>query len=635
MLRVKDVLAILRRPCYLLVSTHSIKIFSSCVLLCFYGLDSPSVFAGGQVIQSQSSSPQTTHSEESIVITPKRRMIVKLKEDLELLVEESTNDSSINGSSQSLSVQSLSGGERQTSLLSNQASSSGTQLNLVRSLALSQHHVVNISAFDDDSLEQAISDLQNHESVEYVEEDIRMYPLKIPNDEYFNYQWSLFDPKVGILVDQVWEVVNGRGSVVAVLDTGYTNHKDLEGQWVSSGYDFISDPQTSLDGDGRDADAFDEGDGDPDNLCGQGGSVSSWHGTHVAGTIAALQNNQIGIVGVAPQAKILPVRVLGRCGGFASDIADAILWASGNAVDGVPINLTPADVINLSLGGRGTCSNITQAAIDAAVLNGSTMVIAAGNDNEDVALSTPANCRGVISVAAVNRSGSRAFYSNYGPGVDIAAPGGEITGNQADGIVSSVDLGPVVSVTGGFSFYQGTSMAAPHVAGIAALLYELDPLISPQRVKELINQTATDFPGECEGCGAGIANARSVINFFASLPPTPGTVASNDEFIGDKVAERLRGTPGNWQVVSQDVLTGTERIRVTLIPEEEGQGDADLYIKFGEEPTFTSYDCRPNLSGSQEQCIIQKPQAGTWYIGVRGSSSYSDISIFFDDSTPL
>ena len=182
------------------------------------------------------------------------------------------------------------------------------------------------------------------------------------------------------------------------------------------GYDFINDVTVSNDGDGRDTDPSDPG----DYGCGNG---SSWHGTHVSGTIGAASNNGVGVTGVNWVSKILPARVLGVCGGYISDIADAIRWSAGIAVAGVPTNANPARVENLSLGGTEACSNTMQSAINDAVTRGTVVVVAAGNENADASTSEPANCDNVIAVGATTRTGGRASFSNYGSRVTLSAPG--------------------------------------------------------------------------------------------------------------------------------------------------------------------------------------------------------------------
>ena len=217
--------------------------------------------------------------------------------------------------------------------------------------------------------------------------------------------------------------------MVAVIDTGYRPHADLTGRFVQ-GYDFIWDPEVANDGDGRDADARDPGDwitsADAASVTFAGCPVenSSWHGTHVAGTIAANTNNGVGVAGVNWQAKILPVRVLGKCGGYTSDIVDGMRWAAGLTVSGVPANANPAKVLNISLGGSGTCSMAEQSAVNDINATGAVIVVAAGNSDADAAAFTPSSCDGVIVVGATDKSGTRAYYSNYGSIVDISAPGG-------------------------------------------------------------------------------------------------------------------------------------------------------------------------------------------------------------------
>src|SRR5690606_25372148 len=198
------------------------------------------------------------------------------------------------------------------------------------------------------------------------------------------------------------DVTDGSGVVVAVLDTGITNHSDLNAN-ILPGYDFISDTTVAGDGNGRDSNPADPGDY-------SGGSNSSWHGTHVTGTIAAVTNNNSGVAGVAPKAKVVPVRVLGRGGGYLSDIADGLIWASGGSVSGVPSNPYPAEVINMSLGGSGSCSSTYQNAINSAVGRGTTVVVAAGNSNADTVNYNPGNCNNVIAVASTTRSGARSSF---------------------------------------------------------------------------------------------------------------------------------------------------------------------------------------------------------------------------------
>ena len=194
-------------------------------------------------------------------------------------------------------------------------------------------------------------------NVEYAEPDRIMRRTLTPNDTRYNEQWHYFEAAGGINAPPAWDKSTGAGVVTAVIDTGYRPHADLAGN-ILPGYDFISDTFVANDGNGRDSDASDPGDWINAGECGPGDPAafesSSWHGTHVAGTIAALTNNASGVAGIAFNAKVVPARVLGKCGGYTSDIADAIVWTSGGSVSGVPANANPAKVLNISLGGGGS-----------------------------------------------------------------------------------------------------------------------------------------------------------------------------------------------------------------------------------------------------------------------------------------
>lgn len=349
--------------------------------------------------------------------------------------------------------------------------------------------------------------------VSYVVPDRLNTPQADPNDTEYGKQWDLFDSTAGMNVPAAWPTSTGSGVTVAVIDTGYVAHSDLAANIVA-GYDFITDTAVSVDGDGRDSDPADPGDYHAANDCGSGvpAGNSSWHGTHVAGAIAAVTNNNKGIAGIAYGAKISPLRVLGKCGGYDSDIIDAITWASGGTVSGVPANANVAKVINMSLGGDGACTSATQSAITAAVNRGTTVVVAVGNDNDNVANHSPGNCANVISVAATNRAGAKASYSNYGSGVDISAPGGQTGTGTANGIHSTLNSGTKAPSTESYAYYQGTSMATPHIAGLVALMKSADSSLTPARIESAIKTNARALPGSCPGgCGAGLADAAKTV----------------------------------------------------------------------------------------------------------------------------
>lgn len=342
-------------------------------------------------------------------------------------------------------------------------------------------------------------------------------------DSLWRRQWYMHDPKVGIEAPAAWVETRGEGAVVAILDTGVTPHPEFDGQLLP-GYDFVTDAQGARDGDGRDADPTDEGDWTEPGDCGsRQGTPSSWHGSHVTGIVVARAGNTLGIVGVAPEAKVVPVRVMGRCGGRLSDVADAIVWASGGEVAGVP-SRAPADVINLSLRVRGACGTTLRRAIAQARARGTAVVAAAGNDSIKASGVSPANCPGVVSVAALARDGSMARYSNYGDGVTVAAPGGSLGPMGIDDILSSVDGGERGRQRPIFKYYAGTSMAAPQVAGLVALMRSADPLIDVDEIKAQLMDNARPLPGPCpKGCGAGLIDAGATVSAVVedSIFPRP------------------------------------------------------------------------------------------------------------------
>ncbi|MGD1224193.1 S8 family serine peptidase [Streptomyces krungchingensis] len=361
--------------------------------------------------------------------------------------------------------------------------------------------------------------------VAYVVPDRLNKPQADPNDTEYAKQWDLFEATAGMRVPGAWTTSTGSGVTVAVIDTGYVAHSDVAANIVG-GYDFISDPAVSVDGDGRDSNPADPGDWYATDECGTGtgSSGSSWHGTHVAGTIAAVTNNNKGVAGIAYNAKVSPLRVLGKCGGYDSDIIDAITWASGGTVSGVPANGNVAKVINMSLGGPGACTSATQSAINAAVSRGTTVVVAAGNDNDNASKYSPASCSNVITVAATGRTGSRASYSNYGSVVDIAAPGGEMSTGTANGILSTLNSGTKTPSTESYAYYQGTSMATPHIVGLVALMKSAAPALTPAQIETAVKANARALPGTCSGgCGAGLADAAKTVQAVAAGGSTGGT----------------------------------------------------------------------------------------------------------------
>ena len=314
------------------------------------------------------------------------------------------------------------------------AARAGVTLTHARSMALGAHVMALDHRLSRAGAEALAARLAQNPDVEYVQPDYRRRAFRTPNDSQFGSQWYFANTAFAIHAVDAWDVTTGSAAVVvAVVDTGYRPHADLAGR-ILPGYDFVSDPKIANDGNGRDADATDPGDwvdandlSDPEFS--DGDCVveeSSWHGTSVTGLVAANSNNGQWVAGIDWAAKILPVRVLGKCGGHDSDIIDGIAWAAGLAVPGAPANPYPAQVINLSLGGTDPCNPAYHSVFGSALAHGVTraIVAAAGNDGADVSTTEPANCSEVIAVAATTVVGSLASYSNFGSGIAVAAPGG-------------------------------------------------------------------------------------------------------------------------------------------------------------------------------------------------------------------
>jgi len=371
---------------------------------------------------------------------------------------------------------------------------------------------------------EIVEQLNQRPDVEYAQPNWILHPLDTtPNDTLYGTQWHYLNNGAGagqspggIGLPAAWDVQRGSaGVVVSVIDTGILPmHADIAGSPnLGVGYDMISSVAIANDGDGRDADPADPGDAVAAGECGPGTPArpSSWHGTHVAGTVGVGNtDNASGVAGVNWAVTVQPVRVLGKCGGSTVDINDAIRWSAGLPVPGVPANANPARVINMSLGAGAPCtvSPSTQAAINDAVAAGTAVVVAAGNSAGDAANFFPASCDNVITVAASDARGHLVErYSNFGATVEIMAPGGDVQRDdngdgQVDGVLSMVD--------GGYALYNGTSMAAPHVAGAAALHLAQNPAMTPTDVlsrlqADALPRDATQCP---KPCGAGLLQVR-------------------------------------------------------------------------------------------------------------------------------
>ena len=397
-----------------------------------------------------------------------------------------------------------------------------TTLSYLKSVSADTHVVRTSQSMGHAELSALAQSLAQDPQVEYAEVDERVYPHFVPNDTFYaTQQGNLKSPTVeagGANLPNAWGrmasgvPVSGAGVTVAVLDTGYRPHADLAANIVG-GYDFISadgpnDYTTANDGDGRDASALDPGDWNTQaSDCDL--ANSSWHGTHTAGIIAAVGNNNTGVIGVAYRANILPVRVLGVCGGYTSDTAAALQWAAGLAVPGIPANANPAKVISMSFGRSGACSLTYQNAINAARNAGSVIVISTGNDYSKTTISQPSNCAGVIAVSAHTAAGAASDYANVGVGTSISAPG--------NSIYTTSNTGTTVPAADSYGAHSGTSFSAPHVAGVAALLAQIKPGITPAEVQTRLMNSARPYAAGsyCAGrtdCGAGLLDAFKAVH---------------------------------------------------------------------------------------------------------------------------
>jgi len=385
-----------------------------------------------------------------------------------------------------------------------------------------------------------------------------------PSDPYFTQQWWLANPggsnsnalaarRRGLPgFEGAWALERGRAAaIVALLDTGITRHPDLAGQ-VLAGYDLVSTIDYANDGDGRDADASDPGDW-VDNADRQSAPAlfddcevqdSSWHGTQIAGLVAAVTDNAQGIASTSWDARVLPVRVAGKCGAEVADIIDGMRWAAGLAVATsgggfLPANPNPARIISISFGSSAACNPAYQSTIDELAEHGVVVVAAAGNQH--AAPMRPANCKGAIGVAALNRDGFKATYSNFGAGLVVATVGGDPDDEGAwgailgdDGLVTLGNAGRTGPAAGGYARVYGSSFSAPIVAGAVSLMLSANPGLTPAQIVAGLRQSArphvtspvigacsADNPGRCicttQTCGAGMLDVAEAVRYAQTI----------------------------------------------------------------------------------------------------------------------
>ncbi|MDG2525678.1 S8 family serine peptidase [Stenotrophomonas sp. HITSZ_GD] len=493
-------------------------------------------------------------------------------------------------------------------------------------------------------LERLIEEIAADPAVRYVEPDrlqrIAAAPVAVPDDpDYAARQWHLHEALGGANVPAAWPASQGEGVVVAVLDTGILpDHPDFARARLLEGYDFVREPFMSRrEQAGTAPGALDRGDWSA--LAGECGASSrpeesSWHGTHVAGTIAQTTGNGLGGASVAPRATLLPVRVLGRCGGWISDIVDGLTWASGGEVRDAAPNPHPAQVINLSLGGRGACGRAYQEAIDAAVSRGSVVVVAAGNTGADARAFSPASCRNVIAVAATGAGGGMAGYSNYGAPVALSAPGGDFLGGMRGFVWQAGYTGTTTPTSGEYTSTPmgGTSMAAPHVAGVAALVQGARVArgklpLAPSRMAALLAASARPFPVEVPAgkpIGSGILDAGTAM---AMALDRDCDIAVRDCAPARVLVARVPASGQSGDAVGRR-YTFTARagqpLRVTTYG---GSGEVTLYVRHGAPPQADAYDARSAREGTHETVLIARPQAAQYQVWLAGAPSFDGVTI--------
>jgi serine protease len=456
-------------------------------------------------------------------------------------------------------------------------SAGGVQLQQVRPLSLENAYLYRTVQTREAVLE-GLNALRTRADVEYAQPNFILRPQATPNDPRFADQWNL--PAINL--PAAWDLTKGSGNVVvAVLDTGIVSgHEDLSGKLVS-GYNFISDP----------AGGGPRGPNPEDT-----DTNGEFHGTHVAGIIGAATDNGKGVAGVGWSTKILPVRVISANGGTTADIIDGLRWAAGLSVSGAPTNPKAADVINLSLGGSGKCSDspALQSAINDALGKGAIITVAAGNSNVDANTFTPASCSGVITVGATGRDGNRASYSNYGPRVDLMAPGGDAD----NGILSTIN-------NNSYGLLAGTSQAAPHVAGVIALMKAIKPGLTSGEALSILKSTARAISSCGGNCGAGLIDAGAALNKL-SPPPAQKSLAlgANPSVVtltlgsSTTVSVSLSIVRTNFNdPVSLSVSGAPSGVNATLSSTSVSGNSATLNLSLTGTPAAQSYTLTVNASG--------------------------------------
>jgi serine protease len=524
---------------------------------------------------------------------PVQSLIIKLKP---LAQQVQTSSQTIAQSSKSAGRESAQARSENHERISALSRSSGVVVATHRSLGLEHQLLVLNKTVQGQDLEDTMRRLRLDPQIESVEPNVRLRLQETtPNDTNFAQQWHLGSSQVNasaLNLPTAWDRTTGSSQVVAVLDTGILPHPDLAGK-VLPGYDFVTNEvvgtvSTANDGNGRDSDPSDPGDWVTEQEAKAFGAKcteqpeSSWHGTFIAGQIAAASNNGQGVAGVNWGAQILPVRVSGKCGALLSDVLDGMRWSAGLHVDGVPDNTRHARIINLSFRGDVPCSSSYQTVIDEVTAAGSLLVVAAGNtpgDKGSLQLKRPADCRGVMAVGAVDAQGAKTSYSFIGSNMALMAPGGTDGVNAP--LLSTSNSGVTSPEVAIYGYKQGTSFAAPLAAGVASLMLAINPSLTPQALIARMRAAArphtftsglsqctgaTQFTGACNcttnECGAGLLDAgQSVLLAYAPsavirLIGTPS--AGTDIMLDGSAGAAVQGASVaryQWSVVSGAVAS--------------------------------------------------------------------------------
>lgn len=415
-----------------------------------------------------------------------------------------------------------------------------------------------------------LEQFQNDPAVQYIEEDVKRYLMDVPSIQAQSTPYGI----TMVQANQVSDI-NATNTKVCVIDTGYhLSHADLPNTGVS-GFAFSGHGTWNSDGNG--------------------------HGTHVAGTMVAL-NNADGVIGVLPSAKagVHIVKIFNNSGNWTT--ASNLIQAIQSCKD------AGAKVVNMSLGG-GSSSTTEQTAMTN-FYNGGMLLIAAAGNAGNTSLSYPASYDAVVSVAAVDSSRNLASFSQRNAQVELAGPGVAVNSTWNNG---------------GYNSISGTSMASPHVAGVAALVWSNHPQCTAPQIRSALNRTAQDrgTAGRDTSFGFGIVQAKAAVDEITNNGCSGGVVNPPG---GGETFPNLSGTAGQWLRSSYTIPAGVASVTFRITG---GTGDADLYVRSGTAPTTTAYTCRPYLTGNNEVCTINNPQAGTWHVGIRGYTAFSGLTFSY------